>query len=161
MCVCVCVGGAGVCENGILKMQVKSLKNPATLQKMNFSTHIFQGFQLILFQNAKNAYFSKHLSMAASVKTCNNSHTCIFNFLENGFHSYYSFLLILTLIFLRHIVFQLSQSSNIIFSNKMFHLYQISNAPSENIDSFQFWVFSAKNHIRNRGFTFQMERASF
>ena len=35
----------------------------------------------IVFQNFKNTYFSKHLTMAASVSTCNDSHTCIFKLL--------------------------------------------------------------------------------
>ena len=47
---------------------------------MKFFTNIFQGFKLdfkllfIMIYNSKNAHFSMHLSMTASVSTCNNSH---------------------------------------------------------------------------------------
>ena len=48
-------------------------------------------------ENYQNTYFSKHLSMAASVSTCNKSHTYIFDLLQNASYFYCLLLLILTL----------------------------------------------------------------
>ena len=50
----------------------------------------------IVFYNFKSTYFSKQLLMLASVSTCNNSHTCIFNLLEK------CFLLLLFILSLSH-----------------------------------------------------------
>ena len=36
-------------------------------------------------ENYQNTYFSKHLSIAASVSTCNKSHTYIFDLLQKCF----------------------------------------------------------------------------
>ena len=67
----------------LLKLQAKSLQAWNFTKNEHCHTY-FQGFQLdfklfIVFQNSKNTYFSKHLSMAASASTCNNSHICMFN----------------------------------------------------------------------------------
>ena len=75
---------------------------------MNFLTHIFQGFWLefkllfTVFWNSTSNHFSKDLLIAASLSTCNNSYTCIFNFWEKCF----PFLLfILTHSYLSHIIY--------------------------------------------------------
>ena len=74
----------------LVKLPTISLQNPANLLKMNFFTHIFQGFQLdfklfIVFQNSKSTYFSKQSLISASVSICKNSHTSIFNLSEKCF----------------------------------------------------------------------------
>ena len=112
-----------------------------------------------MFHNYKCTYFSEHLLISAFVSTCNNSHTCTFNLLERCFSI---LLFIFTCLFLPflynhkckkrqisitnsikwnqeffyiiQLVSQVNYSSNIVFSNKLFHFsYKILNAPSKKI----------------------------
>ena len=104
---------------------------------MNFLTHIFQGFWLefkllfTVFWNSTSNHFSKDLLIAASLSTCNNSHTCIFNFWEKCFpfllfiltHSYLSYIIYIYIIYIIYILYILHIYLSIIYILYIINMY--------------------------------------